>query len=83
MRCRYKREAYRGSEFAPRVLANHGLRVVMKVSDTSRTEFLLFLTRNIVQSDHPVLDSRFLLYEAQQAFLYGLPDNLALAAVTR
>lgn len=30
--CRYKREAYRGSEFAPRILAENGLRVVMKVS---------------------------------------------------
>ncbi|GJE95448.1 carbohydrate esterase family 9 protein [Phanerochaete sordida] len=60
---RYKREAYRGSEFAPRVLAQHGLKVVMK-------------------SDHPVLDSRYLLYEAQQAYLYGLPENLAIAAVT-
>ena len=27
-------------------------------------------------------NSRFLLYEAQQAFVYGLPDNLAIAAVT-
>ncbi|KAI0930402.1 hypothetical protein AcV5_007126 [Taiwanofungus camphoratus] len=60
---RYKREAYRGSEFAPRILAQHGLRVVMK-------------------SDHPVLDSRYLLYEAQQAYVYGLPENLAIAAVT-
>ncbi|EJF61654.1 composite domain of metallo-dependent hydrolase [Dichomitus squalens LYAD-421 SS1] len=60
---RYKREAYRGSEFAPRVLADHGLQVVMK-------------------SDHPVLNSRYLVYEAQQAHYYGLPHNLALAAVT-
>jgi len=60
---RYKRESYRGSEFAPRILAENGLRVVMK-------------------SDHPVLDSRYLLYEAQQAYLYGLPENLAIAAVT-
>ncbi|PIL26899.1 hypothetical protein GSI_10037 [Ganoderma sinense ZZ0214-1] len=60
---RYKREAYRGSEFAPRILAEHGLQVVMT-------------------SDHPVLDSRFLLWEAQQAHYYGLPHNLALAAVT-
>ncbi|KAG2015465.1 hypothetical protein CC2G_008735 [Coprinopsis cinerea AmutBmut pab1-1] len=59
---RYKREAYRGSEFAPRILADNGLRVVMK-------------------SDHPVLDSRFLLNEAQQAHYYGLPENLALASV--
>lgn len=28
----YKREAYRGSEFAPRILAEHGVPVVMKVS---------------------------------------------------
>ncbi|KAG6832611.1 hypothetical protein H0H92_014447 [Tricholoma furcatifolium] len=60
---RYKREAYRGSEFAPRILTENGIRVVMK-------------------SDHPVLNSRHLVYEAQQAHYYGLPDNLALAAVT-
>ncbi|KAH9853225.1 carbohydrate esterase family 9 protein [Lenzites betulinus] len=60
---RYKRESYRGSEFAPRILAEAGIKVVMK-------------------SDHPVLDSRFLLYEAQQAYYYGLPHNLALSAVT-
>lgn len=28
---RYKREAYRGSPFAPRVLADNGIPVVMKV----------------------------------------------------
>lgn len=28
---RYKREAYRGSEFAPRILSDEGLKVVMKV----------------------------------------------------
>ncbi|KAF8893823.1 carbohydrate esterase family 9 protein [Infundibulicybe gibba] len=60
---RYKREAYRSSEFAPRILAEHGLTVLMK-------------------SDHPVLNSRYLLYEAQQAHFYGLPENLALASVT-
>ncbi|KAF9268942.1 carbohydrate esterase family 9 protein [Marasmius fiardii PR-910] len=60
---RYKREAYRASEFAPKVLAENGIRVTMK-------------------SDHPVLDSRHLLYEAQQAHYYGLPHNLAIAAVT-
>ncbi|TFK44767.1 carbohydrate esterase family 9 protein [Crucibulum laeve] len=59
---RYKREAYRGSEFAPRILAEKGLQVVMK-------------------SDHPVLNSRHLLNEAQQAHYYGLPANLALASV--
>ncbi|TFK54416.1 composite domain of metallo-dependent hydrolase [Heliocybe sulcata] len=60
---RYKRESYRGSEFAPRILADEGLQVVMK-------------------SDHPVLNSRHLLFEAQQAHYYGLPPHLALAAVT-
>ncbi|KZV83009.1 hypothetical protein EXIGLDRAFT_729044 [Exidia glandulosa HHB12029] len=60
---RYKREAYRGSEFAPRILAENGLRVIMK-------------------SDHPVLDSRYLLYEAQTAHYYGLSASLALASVT-
>lgn len=30
---RYKREAYRGSEFAARILAENGLQVVMKVID--------------------------------------------------
>ncbi len=34
------------------------------------------------QSDHPVLNSRYLLYEAQQVHYYGLPANLALAAAT-
>lgn len=60
---RYKREAYRGSEFAARILSQNGLEVVVK-------------------SDHPVLNSRYLLYEAQQVYYYGLPANLALAAVT-
>ncbi|KAF9474768.1 carbohydrate esterase family 9 protein [Pholiota conissans] len=60
---RYKREAYRGSEYAPRILAENGLKVILK-------------------SDHPVLNSRHLLYEAQQAHYYGLPANLAIASVT-
>ncbi|KAI0080817.1 hypothetical protein K474DRAFT_1636767 [Panus rudis PR-1116 ss-1] len=60
---RYKREAYRGSEFAPRVLADEDIPVVMK-------------------SDHPVLNSRYLLFEAQQAHYYGLQPHLALSSVT-
>ncbi|KAF5378365.1 hypothetical protein D9615_008768 [Tricholomella constricta] len=60
---RKKREAYRNSEFAPKILADNGIPVVMK-------------------SDHPVLNSRYLLYEAQQAHYYGLNANLALASVT-
>ncbi|CAL1706946.1 unnamed protein product [Somion occarium] len=62
-KARYKRESYRGSEFAPKILSENGLQVIMK-------------------SDHPVLDSRYLLYEAQIAHYFGLPPNLALAAVT-
>lgn len=80
---RYKREAYRGSEFAARILADNGLRVVMKV----RTRYLLYhrlraLILPQFQSDHAVLNSRYLLYEAQQAHYYGLSWTLALASVT-
>ncbi|PFH48338.1 hypothetical protein AMATHDRAFT_65765 [Amanita thiersii Skay4041] len=60
---RKKREAYRGSEFAPRILADNGIPVVMK-------------------SDHPVLNSRHLLFEAQQAHYYGLSSALALSSIT-
>jgi imidazolonepropionase-like amidohydrolase len=35
-----------------------------------------------MKSDHPVLNSRYLLYEAQQAHYFGLPSHLALASVT-
>ncbi|KAL4247110.1 hypothetical protein ABKN59_001378 [Abortiporus biennis] len=59
---RKKREAFRGSEFAPRVLANNGIPVVMK-------------------SDHPVLNSRYLLYEAQQAHFFSLSPDLALSSI--
>ena len=34
------------------------------------------------QSDHPVINSRYLIYEAQQAHYFGLPPHLALASVT-
>ncbi|KIR29030.1 amidohydrolase [Cryptococcus deuterogattii LA55] len=60
---RYKREAYRGTEFAPKILADNGLSVIMK-------------------SDHPVLDSRYLVYEASQAHYYGLNFSHSLGAVT-
>ncbi|EPT00762.1 hypothetical protein FOMPIDRAFT_1121854 [Fomitopsis schrenkii] len=60
---RYKRESFRGSGFAPRVLADNGIPVVMK-------------------SDHPILNSRYLIYEAQQAHYWGLPTHLALMSVT-
>lgn len=60
---RYKREAYRHSEFAPRILADQGFTVIMK-------------------SDHAVINSRYVLHEAQQAHHYGLRAELALASVT-
>ncbi|KAM6500145.1 hypothetical protein JOM56_003159 [Amanita muscaria] len=60
---RKKREAYRGSEFAPRILADQDVPVVMK-------------------SDHPVMNSRYLLYEAQLAHYHGLSTALALSSVT-
>ncbi|KAJ6490404.1 hypothetical protein C8R47DRAFT_1124518 [Mycena vitilis] len=59
---RYDFPSYRGSEFAPRVLADAGISVVMK-------------------SAHPVINSRYLLHEAQQAHYYGLPPQLALASI--
>ena len=77
---RYKREAYRGSEFAPRILAENGIDVVMKVLQVGPV--LLYSGLTCSQSDHPVLNSRFLLFEAQQAYYYGLSANLALSAVT-
>jgi imidazolonepropionase-like amidohydrolase len=60
---RYKREAYRGTEFAAKILTDAGLDVVMK-------------------SDHPVLDSRYLVYEAAQAHHYGLEWSKAMSSVT-
>lgn len=64
---RYKREAYRGSEFAPRILAENGIKVIMKVCvDVFHLDAHSYADCD-EQSDHPVLDSRFLLYEAQQA----------------
>jgi hypothetical protein len=76
---RYKREAYRGSEFAPRILAENGIRVVLKVCPDINTDSCIYI---FLQSDHPVINSRYLLFEAQQAHYYGLPENLALGAVT-
>jgi imidazolonepropionase-like amidohydrolase len=34
------------------------------------------------RSDHSVLNERDLLFEAQQAYYYGQPWNVALASVT-
>eukprot|EP00457_Paulinella_chromatophora_P001527 gb/GEZN01001529.1/.p1 GENE.gb/GEZN01001529.1/~~gb/GEZN01001529.1/.p1 ORF type:complete len:937 (+),score=146.56 gb/GEZN01001529.1/:29-2839(+) len=36
----------------------------------------------VLKSDHPVLDSRFLIFEAAKAHHYDLPAQAALAAVT-
>ncbi|KAG8892176.1 hypothetical protein FRB99_002905, partial [Tulasnella sp. 403] len=71
---RYKQEAYRGSEFAPKILNEAGFQVVMKVAWMD--------SLHAGSSDHPVLNSRFLLYEAAQAHYYGLPANKAIQAVT-
>lgn len=34
------------------------------------------------QTDHPIINSRYLIHEAQQAYYFGLPEHLALASVT-
>jgi imidazolonepropionase-like amidohydrolase len=60
---RYKREAYRGTPFAPKIVADRGIRLSMK-------------------SDHPVLNSRELVYEAAQAHAMGLNFSTALSSVT-
>lgn len=60
---RYKREAWFGSEYAGKVLAEAEIPVTYV-------------------SDHPVTDSRYLLYQAQQAHHYGLDADLALASIT-
>ncbi|KAF9069767.1 composite domain of metallo-dependent hydrolase [Rhodocollybia butyracea] len=60
---RYKRESYRFSEYAGKILTENGLKVAMK-------------------SDHPAINSRYLLYEAQQAYYHGMPENVAIASVT-
>ncbi|KAI5480118.1 hypothetical protein MNV49_001778 [Pseudohyphozyma bogoriensis] len=60
---RYKREAWRGTEYAAKILSENNITVIMK-------------------SDHPVLDSRYLAFEAQQAHHFGLAENLALASIT-
>ncbi|GAA5909922.1 hypothetical protein JCM8208_000990 [Rhodotorula glutinis] len=60
---RYKREAWRGSEYAAKVLNEHNISVIFK-------------------SDHPVTDSRYLLYQAQQGHHFGLPAHKALASIT-
>lgn len=55
----YKREAYRGSEFAPRVLADNNVSVVMKVC----SNFLGPKTAidMVPQSGHPATNGRYLM----------------------
>lgn len=36
----------------------------------------------MLQSDHPVINSRYLLHEAAQAHYFGLPTNVALLSIT-
>jgi hypothetical protein len=36
----------------------------------------------ILQIDHPLINFGYLLFEAQQAHYYDLPENLALGAMT-
>ncbi|KAJ7758878.1 hypothetical protein DFH07DRAFT_958285 [Mycena maculata] len=37
----------------------------------------------LTKSGHPVLNSRYLLYKAQEAYFYGLPENLVIAVVAK
>ncbi|KAH8822344.1 carbohydrate esterase family 9 protein [Flagelloscypha sp. PMI_526] len=63
----YKREAYRGSEFAAKILASHGIDVSFKTDHSVHNS---------------VMDSRFLTFEAQQGHYYGFAPNLALSSIT-
>jgi len=77
---RYKREAFRHSQFAPKILNDAGIPVIMKVSNPKHKcpgWTLIYL-----QSDHPGIVSRWLLHEAQQAHYYGLPEAAALSSIT-
>lgn len=46
------------------------------------TSLTKFPTNPHLQSDHPVVNSRYLLHEAAQAHYYGLDPALALLSVT-
>ena len=63
-------------------MADHGIPVVMKVYLLIFLHCLSFILTNRNQSDHPVINSRYLMFEAQQAHYYGLSSSLALASVT-
>jgi hypothetical protein len=66
--------------YAPRILADEGIDVVMKVSTSHVLKFEILRSSALCQSDHPAI-SRSLLHEAQQAHYHGLPDHLALSSV--
>jgi len=76
---RYKREAFRHSQFAPKILNDAGIPVIMKVGSIKHE--CHNWTFNLSQSDHPGIVSRWLLHEAQQAHYYGLPEAAALSSV--
>ena len=79
---KYKRESYRHSEYAPRVLHDEGLDVVMKVGRLCNNTCLQSNRRShSEQSDHSAIPSRLLIGEAAIAHYYGLPENVALASV--
>ena len=42
----------------------------------------VFRLMSAIQSDHPVTNSRYLPFKAQQPHYYELPANLALPSVT-
>lgn len=84
---RYKRESYRGSEFAPRLLAESGIEVVMK-SDHPATDsrYLVFeaAQAHYCTSSCMSLHSRRVssVTDEQIIFPDGLNASLALASVT-
>lgn len=77
---RYKREAYRHSTYAPKILHDQGIKVVMKVNTSPNVSQMNF-NETSVQTDHPAIMTRYLLHEAQQAHYYGLPSSVSLASV--
>ncbi|KAI7867276.1 hypothetical protein BDF14DRAFT_1995995 [Spinellus fusiger] len=59
----YKKEAYDGSPFGPKILYEAGIPVALK-------------------SDHPVVNSQHLIFEAAKSSYYGLPAQEAFKSVT-
>ncbi|KAF8962217.1 hypothetical protein BDZ97DRAFT_1920686 [Flammula alnicola] len=74
------------NEFKFSIAAFHHAHGTYLVPDLLKKTHLLLpssrQTQVVMKSDHPVLNSRHLLHEAQHAHYYGLPHNLALASVT-